>query len=104
MQGKRQAWGMTRLEFLRKKRRPIPKVPQGPGDYLLTALMEVGPVEYGGMGEMRSISWQTLYAYARATQAIDQPWEFRALAEMSRAYIEGIREGEAPSSIPPVER
>lgn len=75
----------------------------GPVKYLLELLFEVGPVGAGGFGVM-ALPWVEIKAFADATGSITEPWEFRAISQMSRAYVTGLREGENPLCIPPAER
>lgn len=79
---------------------PLPRVEAG--EYLLNAFFEVGPTMQGGMGEA-PLHWQEVDAYARQTQAISEPWEARALVQMSRAYLDGQVVGTQPLGKMPVE-
>lgn len=71
--------------------------------YMLDALVEAGPALPGQMGPV-PLSWQEIDAYARQTQAIDEPWEARTLIKMSAAYLEGIAVGENPFGIMPMDQ
>lgn len=62
-------------------------------DHLLDALTELGFATNNGFGQ-QPVSWWDLVAYAQATGAMEDPWEFRAVARMSRAYLEGVAIGE----------
>jgi len=73
------------------------------GAYLLAALFEAGPTEWRD-GIEQALSWPVLWYYARATGEITEPWEFRAVMAMSRAYVQGKRDGTNIHSIPPAER
>jgi hypothetical protein len=82
----------------------VPLVPVDDGQYLLDALFEVGPSATAGMGGEIPVSWAELWAYAQATQNISEPWEFRAIMQMSRAFVRARREGESVFAIPPMEQ
>lgn len=56
------------------------------GGYLLNAFFEAGPSKPSPMGGELPLEWPDVWAYMQATQAIREPWEARALIEMSRAY------------------
>jgi hypothetical protein len=58
------------------------------GGYLLDALFEAGPDKPGAMGGDLPLEWPDVWAYMQATQAIVEPWEARALREMSIAYAD----------------
>jgi len=73
-----------------------------PGMYLLDALFEVGPTEWRGDQEL-PISWTELTSYASATGDLSEPWEFRAVMGMSRAYFRAKVRGKDVHAIPPVE-
>lgn len=55
------------------------------------------------MGDRTPLTWPELWAFGQATQTITEPWEYEALAAMSRAYLEGWRHGENPLAIAPSE-
>jgi hypothetical protein len=74
------------------------------GQYLIDALIECGVSDFSsGAGEV-PLSWSEVWAYAQATRAISEPWECRALIDMSRAFVRGRKEGESPLCIAPMER
>ena len=104
LNSKPEHWQKTRLERLREQKRAIPYVPIQEGQYLLDALFEVGPSSFAGMGDEVAISWQEVWAYAQATQAISEPWEFRALVNMSKAFVKARRDGLSVFAIPPIEQ
>lgn len=60
---------------------------------MMDALKGIGFSQSHGFGPV-PVSWQEIVAYAQATGEITEPWEFRALSGMSRAYCEGLRLGE----------
>jgi len=74
--------------------------PETPGAYLMQALWNVGPTN----GDGGSISWQELAAYASVSESLSEPWEFRAVMRMSKAYSAEKNGGKDPLRIPPVER
>ena len=69
----------------------------------MAALFEAGPFEYHATGEPIALTWQTLTAYGAATQAVSEPWEYRALISMSRAYVDGLTKGADEFCAPPSE-
>jgi hypothetical protein len=79
-------------------------VPVDEGQYLLDALFEAGPSATAGMGAEIPLSWLEVWAYAQATQNISEPWEFRAIVQMSKAFVRARREGESVFAIPPMEQ
>jgi hypothetical protein len=79
-------------------------VPVEDGHYLLDALFEVGPSATAGMGAEIPVSWTEVWAYAQATQNLSEPWEFRAIMQMSKAFVRARREGESVFAIPPMEQ
>ena len=62
-------------------------------DYLLDALKDIGWVSNTGFGA-QPILWSEIDAFSRGTAAISEPWEMRALRNMSGAYIDGNKLGE----------
>lgn len=79
-------------------------VPVYDGNYLVDALFEVGPSATAGMGSEIPVSWVEIWAYAQSTQNISEPWEFRAIMQMSKAFVRARREGESVFAIPPMEQ
>lgn len=74
-----------------------------PGQYLMAALWEVGPSRFADGSEM-PILWQELTAYAKLMGTLKEPWEFRAIMDMSKAYVTEKTTGADPFRIPPVDR
>lgn len=74
------------------------------GEYLASALFEVGPCTVTGMGDEIPITWEALWSYAQATGALTEPWEFRIVMDMSLAYVAGKRAGEDPFCRPPTDQ
>lgn len=95
---------MTRGEALQKLGKPLGLPGLDGGEYLLSALFEAGPSEYHATGGEIGLTWLTLDAYARSTGTLSEPWEFRALREMSAAYIKAKNEGANIFCIPPTEQ
>ena len=62
-------------------------------DHMMDALKGIGFFEESDSGR-RPVSWREMRSYAKATKDIREPWEFRALFGMSRAYCEGLQLGE----------
>ena len=83
--------------------REIPVVEVEAGRYLLDILFRVGPGWASGMGGETPLPWSELLAYAQATGAISEPWEFEALSAMSRAYVAARADGGSVLSIAPAD-
>lgn len=66
-------------------------------------MIDLGPVTSDGFG-LRPPTWAEIKAFGEATTALCEPWEYRALRSMCIAYLSGLRSGENPLSIPPMER
>ena len=64
---------------------PLPD-PPNEGAYLVTALSELGWASNNGFGE-EALPWMEINAYAEATEAFAEPWEFRCIRQMSLAYV-----------------
>lgn len=74
--------------------------PVSAGEYLISALVEIGFVESGANGPT-PVSWRELTAYGDATGEVSKPWEFRTLRAMSVAYLDGHSIGRDDFGIPP---
>jgi len=83
--------------------KPIPQVNLDEEQYLLDALMVVGPSNPGLMGGELPISWSDVWYYGKSTQDISKPWEFQALIRMSQRYMRGKITGVDPLSYSPLE-
>ena len=81
---------------------PLPDVHAG--RYLIEALMDVGPVKSDPMAGPSVVPWTEIAGYREAGGIISEPWECRAVRDMSAAFLRGLREGENPLSIMPIER
>ena len=76
----------------------------GPGDYLLAMLMEVGPVKATDAGGMIPIKATDLLDHATLMDWQLDSEEAGLILNMSRAFSQGMSEGESPFSIAPVDR
>ena len=81
-----------------------PFVPVDACGYLMSALIEAGPVKSDGMGNRLPLDWLDLKAFADMTGAVTEPWEASMLRRMSIAFANGLQEGKNPFSIAPVDR
>jgi hypothetical protein len=63
----------------------------------------MGMAQSTGMG-IGPLAWSEIAAFAQSTCAISDPWELRAIRQMSEQYVAGLRQGEQPLVIPPAER
>lgn len=75
----------------------------GAEQYLFEAFSELGYAQPAGMG-VGPLAWSEITAFASATGALFDPWEFRAIRQMSEQYLAGLKQGESPLVIPPAER
>lgn len=50
------------------------------------------------------LSWVEITSFAAATATISEPWEFRAIRQMSEQYLAEYENGKNPLVIPPAER
>ena len=64
---------------------PFPD-PPGEGGYLVTAWQEIGWCGSNGFGET-PLPWVEIQAYAEATGALVDPWEFLCIRRMSIDYV-----------------
>jgi hypothetical protein len=71
--------------------------------YLVETLFEAGPTIATPMGET-PLGWADLRAYVEMTATDLDPWEARALRQMSAAYLAERESGKDVLSIPPVRR
>ncbi|WP_273522379.1 hypothetical protein [Rhodosalinus sediminis] len=95
-------WPHSRLHQITEiEGKPAPLVELESGTYLLEALLEAGPAVSDPHAGLRPLSWLEIWAYMQATAALAEPWEARALMEMSRAFVAGLRAGQDPLSIAP---
>jgi hypothetical protein len=84
------------MQMLTEQGKPLPLKPLEECQYLLDAFLECGVSDVSsGMGET-PLTWREVWAYAQATRAISEPWEFRALIDMSRAFVRARKAGEDP--------
>ena len=74
------------------------------GSYLLSMLMEAGPVKSAPMGGAMALDWVDIAAYLVGYPVEVEHSERVLLHRMSQSYAVGLQEGANPFSIPPVER
>lgn len=80
-----------------------PTVELEAGEYLISAMRDMGPVTSNGWGPMARPDDQIL-AYFSGVGFELEAWEFSAVRQMCRAYLAGLRSGADKFSIPPMER
>ena len=83
---------------------PAPFVELGAGEYLLSILMDAGPIKSAPMGGPVPLSWGDLRDYDHFSISPIEYWEASLLIEMSAAFVAGMNEGVSPFSIPPADR
>lgn len=69
-------------------------------EYLVGILMEAGPTSLAGVGES-AISWADLRAWQDAIGYTLQPWEARAVRQLSYAYLSERHRATAHDAPPP---
>lgn len=74
------------------------------GAYLYEAWRDAGTCKRNAMGGLVALEWLDVWAYAQASGEVSEPWEMRAILDMSEAFVRGMREGENPRSRDPRER
>ena len=85
-----------------KGRHPMPPIPPEV-DYLWQVFCDTGPTHHTATGE-RALRVGDLTAYASAIPSLVEPWEYRAVAQMSAAYVRGKISGQDPFRIAPMDR
>ncbi len=73
------------------------------GEYLLAALMDLGPTRPTGWG-LRAVDWPEITAFAQGTGRVAEAWEMEALRKMALGYAAGLANGADPLAIMPSER
>lgn len=96
-------WNCTRGEMLVKQGEEE-NIRLAAGEYLTTALSDLGYIARGEDGAESVLDWPALWAYAQATGVLEEAWEFRIIRDMSAAYLRGRHEGMDVLSMPPVMR
>ena len=98
---------MTRAEFTTRIGDDLMLPDVHIGRYLVDALEELGPARYisgpNGLIEV-PVDWDVILPFAKATQMISEPWEFRIVMDMAKSYVNAKREGENPLAVSPVEQ
>ena len=94
----------SRLMRCNANNTPAPFVELTEGGYLLSILMEAGPIKSSPMGGVQSLDWGDLSDYNAIAGAELESWEAKLVYEMSDAFFTGMNEGTNPFSIPPADR
>ena len=79
-------------------------VPLEHGQYLIDIMVELRPTRQDGMGGVHCVDWSELRAFGKVTGLLTEPWEYRVLMKMCKAYLNGWYEGKEVLSISPMER
>lgn len=74
------------------------------GEYMLDALFRAGPLGQPTINGRAALSWSEIVAFAAGTHRISEPSEIEDLFDMSRAYLDGLTQGEDPLGAPPYEK
>jgi len=105
--GKTHRWPHNRLHQLQKieKRDPAEFIPRpGVGGYLIEMLFDMGASKSAPMGGNQPLDWIDVWAYTSVMGQDLEPWEARAVMDMSIAYVRMNEEGKNPLSIMPIRR
>lgn len=81
----------SRLQRFREDGATIP-LPDVDAPWLVTWLLEAGPVIAGPMGAM-PLGWQDIAAWSQLSGIEPSTWESRQLHSMSREYLAALRDG-----------
>ncbi len=76
-----------------KAQKTDPPLPPITAQHVYDWLMQVGPVEAGGMGQV-PISWATIHAWSALTFTRLSSWEARMLRRLSSDYLAEIHAAE----------
>lgn len=68
-------------------------LPECAAPFLVSRLLEIGPVTAGAMG-MAPIGWRDIDAWQACTSVRMPPWQSRMLVELSREYVAFSRTAE----------
>lgn len=72
-----------------------PTFPPNSAPYLVEYMMEIGPVEAGGM-EASPIGWSTIKDWQQLTGVQLEPWQARLIRRLSISYLDQSRKARAP--------
>lgn len=89
---------------LKRDGKPLGLPPRPLLSYMIDALFEAGPTTTSSMGDSLSLDWPTVWAYAQATGALVEPWEFRVIMQLSREYLTAKVEGQEAANVAPVDQ
>jgi hypothetical protein len=91
---------LTRAEKIQKNGgKPLmPDV--GDAEYVITYWQDLGMVEMGGMSAV-PLSAKEIVSWQQCTGVQLEAWEFRAIKQMSQAYLVQSKESEKPECQPP---
>lgn len=78
---------------------PLPK--KGALSYLLDVFYETGMIVSGEGGQLRALNWADLAGYMAATQQKLEPWESKALIDMSITYLGEHFRAKDPTALAP---
>lgn len=81
---------------------PLPKIEAG--QYLVDAMLTLGPIRSMPMGGVRATDWPEIWPFMQATKAVTETWEVEALHAMCGAFAKGLETGKNPFAKSPMER
>ena len=88
--------------MLRRRGEPVPLPELDGGEYLVEAMLRLGPMRQTGFG-LRPADWVEVEAFARATRRITEPWEAEVLMDMCAGYHAAYEAGEDLAQVAPME-
>lgn len=77
-----------------------PEMPPLSAPHLFDRLMEIGPVDFGGMDRV-TLGWCTIIAWREATSTTLAPWEARLIRRASAEYLAETRRASKVDAVAP---
>ena len=72
----------------------------GDAEYVITYWQDLGMVEMGAMGPV-PLSAREIISWQQCTGVELTSWEYRAIKQMSQAYLMQAKDSEKPECVPP---
>lgn len=91
----------ARITVLQRRGLPVPLPALDGGEYLVEAMLRLGPMRQTGFG-LRPADWAEIDAFARLTGRVTEPWEAEVLFEMCAGYCAEYEAGEDLAADPPM--
>lgn len=98
-------WDETREQFEIRANGGLPLIDHPAGDEWIELLLEIEPYRFTEMGERRPLDLADLFYFQQMVGGLDiAHQEPKFLLRLSSAYLQGMKSGENPLSIMPIER